>query len=78
MHGECFGDLVSYSASPDADDCLDMCKADLRCEYFTFYSDGIAGTCFLYSSCDVLDQACEECVSGERGCESSGGGEDEK
>ena len=51
------------------DRCLEQCKGDDNCEWFTF--DSLAGNCTLYQgSCGNVTQ-CEACVSGQKECDFS-------
>ncbi len=48
------------------DDCLNLCKNDGDCSWFSF--DPQRNVCFLFKDCPSLDEACQDCVSGEKGC----------
>ena len=71
--GECLGNLIEHADVEGEVECLDTCKATEGCEWFTFLGD--PGICLLYETCDVLEQGCQNCVSGENDCSGSGGGE---
>ena len=49
------------------DDCLDACQSDPECQWFTYNFPTSA--CFLFSDCELFDETCSECISGQRNCE---------
>ena len=67
--GFCIGRLSQTDYLENADDCLDLCKSDANCEWFSF-DQANRGYCALTVDCPVLDPAClnEDCVHGQRDC----------
>ena len=66
VHGECFGFFLDLTEVRDVNDCLDACQHYPGCEWFTYFEE--SEICYFYSTCDVLEQACMDCVSGEDEC----------
>ncbi len=67
--GECTQSLFvgSYGAQ-DAQECLEVCKSDKNCLFFTFYGD--EEECTNFSNCEVFsNDTCSNCVSGASTCE---------
>ena len=63
--------LVEISIQPSKDGCLNHCKANEICNWYTFNDDGLH-LCELYSSCASIEtQGCITCITGESTCESS-------
>jgi len=56
----------------DAACCQDLCNIynNLGCKYFTFYNEthDFPKTCFLFSTCDKVNNGCDACQYGEKGC----------
>ena len=48
------------------DECLNLCKDDSSCAWFTYFR--APSECVLYFDCPMIDETCEDCVSGERSC----------
>jgi hypothetical protein len=48
------------------EECLQLCKGDARCIWFTHFSS--SKMCLLYTDCLTVDETCDECVSGEFSC----------
>ena len=69
VSGECDGIVDHFEESNTVEECHQFCKSNLGCRWFTF--SPLTSACFLFQSCDSIDEECEECISGERRC--SGG-----
>ena len=65
LSGRCDGLLVSFLVTSSANECLDACKAETRCGYFSF--DSSDGLCTLTRDCPHIDE-CPVCVYGKREC----------
>lgn len=55
---------MSYTSDEFA--CLDLCSANSECRWFTFYSP--TNLCLLFEDCQVLDEECQECLTGQPDC----------
>ena len=55
---------------PDEEACLDKCKADANCEWYSYNKN--TGACTLLRDCPFLDLTCTECSSGQRDCPLNG------
>ena len=66
--GECRDSLtVGVSITTDEFACLDLCKENLECKWFTFFT--LTNLCLLFEDCQVLDEEiCPECLSGQHFC----------
>ena len=60
--------VIETTSATSRDRCLEQCKADDNCEWFTF--DALAGNCTQYLSCGNVTQ-CEACISGQKECDFS-------
>ena len=61
--------VIETISANSRDRCLDQCKNEDNCRWFTF--DSLAGNCTLYQgSCGNVTQ-CEACVSGQKECDFS-------
>ena len=61
--------VIETISANSRDRCLEKCKDEDNCEWFTF--DSLAGNCTLYQgSCGNVTQ-CEACVSGQEACDFS-------
>ena len=69
MNGECArSTFIKISEQNDAVACLDFCKGQAGCQYFTYYEN--EGACFNFLSCTDLSAAgCTGCISGDVECE---------
>ncbi len=67
--GECTQSLyVGSSGAEDAQTCLELCREDKNCLYFTFYGD--EEECTNFGNCEVFStDTCSNCVSGASTCE---------
>ena len=68
LPGECTnGTLLTAQASTNEYECLDLCKSQPNCTWFTFNPESNA--CLLYENCDSMDEAlCSVCLSGQMEC----------
>jgi hypothetical protein len=64
--GECKGVVHHTEMAASAEECLHVCNSTVSCRWFTFNTE--VSECLLFKSCSVLDESCEECISGERRC----------
>ena len=55
-----------YEDASGAQDCLDECRADPNCEFFTYYEEDEDCVGFLF--CDDVDE-CYGCYTGSRDCD---------
>ncbi len=68
VEGECFQSLyIDEEATEDEFECLEFCQETDDCLYFTYFANSRA--CVALANCDVFDQNCDDCISGERSCE---------
>ena len=66
----CNGQLVApLESALDDQKCLESCKENSQCRWFTFLTD--VKSCSLMSDCDIYDDTCQNCISGESNCEAS-------
>ncbi len=67
--GECTQSLfVGEYPAEDAQTCLELCRENTDCEYFTYYGD--ESQCVNFGNCVVFsDDTCSNCVSGASTCE---------
>jgi hypothetical protein len=66
IQGECLGLTHDQKKVGSEEECLDLCKSDPACFWFTFFK--APTECVLYSNCPTLDNTCLDCVSGQRSC----------
>ena len=66
--GECRdSSTVGVFTTTDEFACLDLCKENLECKWFTFST--LTNLCLLFKDCQVLDEEiCPECLSGQHFC----------
>ena len=70
VKGECKGNMLFLTEAEDQEECLQDCKDNLGCRWFTFHSfKSPKSMCILYYDCATLDETCDTCISGERRCE---------
>ena len=67
--GVCEGVILTFKQAVSAEECLQLCQAEIGCSWFSYNADMIV--CDLFESCSRLDQERVEFVSGEAGCTSS-------
>ena len=67
--GECTqSSLISIKETDNVAICLDFCKDNEDCNWFTFVP--YASVCELLADCGELDDTnCKDCISGQRECE---------
>ncbi len=59
---------VGSSGAEDAQMCLELCRENKNCLYFTFYGD--KKECTNFGNCEVFStDTCSNCVSGASACE---------
>ncbi len=52
----------------DVDACLELCKVEKDCEYFTFFE--VDNSCLMLANCVTFStDTCTDCYSGDRNCE---------
>ncbi len=66
--GNCQGILIDEVTANDGNACLDLCKANEDCLWFTFNLEDNA--CVFLEDCQDVDLGCINCLSGERQCSS--------
>ncbi len=67
MPGSCIGNSLSYDVLSTEDACLEKCKENGSCNWFTY--DEFDGACVLLTECFNLDQnGCGTCWSGQVQC----------
>ncbi len=72
VQGECIGNTFFLTEAEDLEECLQDCKDNLGCRWFTFHSFKTPKSmCILYYDCPTLDMTCDTCISGERRCQGS-------
>jgi hypothetical protein len=62
----CQGTSYDSKQVSSKEECLQLCKGDARCIWFTHFSS--SKMCLLYTDCLTVDETCDECVSGEFSC----------
>ena len=66
MTGSCYGiPFARTNMSKNPDECLELCKVDTICKWFTFESTN--QTCNLFRECNSL-VGCDTCTSGNSKC----------
>ena len=71
ISGYCFGSNLGVAVASSADECLERCRANPSCQWFTFNS--LNGACSLTADCQWLDLTCgQDCTHGMRSCPKSG------
>jgi len=69
--GECgVGEDNLLNTFPNIQDemtCYKICEDHLQCQFYTYFLEGhiLQHICLLFSSCEVLDESCEGCVTGQ-------------
>ncbi len=63
--GECNGILIGGFEVDSANDCLDACKGDKECAWFSYNS--LDTTCVLLENCTAIE-TCDTCLTGQRAC----------
>ncbi len=58
--------LIGESSGLDETECLEACRSDDNCLWFTHDSDG--NVCLAFQDCDTLDASCDTCLSSEPQC----------
>ena len=66
IQGQCLGLAHDQKEVGSEDECLNLCKSDLTCSWFTYFK--VPSECVLYANCPEVDETCLECVTGEKGC----------
>ena len=60
-------DLIGFGRGRLPNDCLELCQETADCISFTYFTDN--GDCLMFEAgCDLIEDACPECVSGDRDC----------
>ena len=66
--GQCLGNISHIAVQVStAEQCLESCQQDPECRWFTHFPQD--STCQLMLDCSILDESCEDCISGEYSCE---------
>ncbi len=66
LEGRCVGVLIGESSGLDETECLEACRSDDSCLWFTHDSDG--NVCLAFQDCETLDTSCDTCLSSEPQC----------
>ncbi len=64
--GQCNGSLLDELDSPSSEHCLEACKSDGTCEWFTF--DSYGSICYLFEDCPFFQTDCTTCLTGQKLC----------
>ncbi len=64
--GKCQGDPYSTNSTQTSEECLELCKEDESCKWFTF--DPHKQSCNLFTDCSNL-LGCDDCISGNSKCD---------
>ena len=59
--------MLDILPSSTKEQCLQSCKDNSKCNWFTYIPN--ASACELFYNCTSLDTGCLACLSGERTCE---------
>ncbi len=71
--GQCYGNVLHTEYDvPSEGLCMTICQTFERCNWFTYKQRDL--TCSLMADCEVLDQTCTDCLSGESRCQEPGEG----
>jgi hypothetical protein len=65
MTGNCSNQPFHSESASDSEVCLDLCKSNITCQWFTH--DSSTGSCKFYTECDSLI-GCDTCISGNSNC----------
>ena len=66
--GECNDSVfVGEYQAVDSQGCLEQCREDQLCLYFTYYED--EENCLGFADCVNFEEDCESCYSGEVTCD---------
>ena len=65
MTGNCSNQSFNMENTSDPEECLDLCKSNTTCHWFTL--DSSTGSCNFYTECDSLI-GCDTCISGNSNC----------
>lgn len=66
LEGKVNGVIHDAHSATSYNDCLNFCKNDTACSWFTFYAS--ENQCAQFSLFDSIDMSCTTCLSGERNC----------
>ena len=73
VQGQCRGNMIILEETGTREECLELCKQEEGCKWFTYYGRTRVGqSCVLFRDCPELQEDCEACVSGERRCKTGG------
>ena len=61
------GILITHSIKSSSDQCLNACKDEELCSYFSYNADN--GFCFLFQTCPLVDETDTDYVSGNVVCD---------
>ncbi len=64
--GNCQGILIDEGTTADGNSCLDLCKANDDCVWFTF--NPADESCVFLEDCQEVNEDCTDCLSGQRQC----------
>ena len=75
VQGQCKGNMIHFEEASTQEECLEICKKEEGCKWFTYYNRTRVGqSCVLFHDCPVLQDDCDGCVSGEKRCETASQG----
>ncbi len=66
LEGSWVGDPIEKVTLYDSNECLEACKDNGYCNWFTYAT--IDDRCKMFESCPDLDMSCNTCVSGHTEC----------
>ncbi len=64
--GLCNGVLIGETGDVDSNTCLELCKSNEECRWFTH--DSSDSVCLMFQGCQSIDSACTTCLSSQRQC----------
>ena len=71
--GKCKGTVLHFEEDVSSQYlCLRICQKTDKCTWFTFI-ESLSG-CLLLADCDILDETCSDCISGESICKEDSNG----
>ena len=71
--GKCKGTVLHFEEDVSSQNlCLRICQKTDKCTWFTFI-ESLSG-CLLLADCEILDETCSDCISGESICKEDSNG----
>ena len=71
--GQCDGHFIADMTLRNDSQCLDACKGEDACVWFNYKDED--NSCVLLEDCPIIEQDCNDCVTGHRLCTDEGANE---